>query len=240
MINPIYAESQFLHSIQQKGLWSADKPLRLHLGCGENHFNGYINIDLPPSSHTVQTKIGADIFADFTTLCIPQNTVDEVRTHAVFEHFNRVNALALLCQWYDWLKEGGTLIFDVPDFEACIKRFLEPTCSYPEKQVILRHLYGSQEAEWALHRDGWYIDKAHHVLNMLGFEVTHIERTKWLALRDIVVHAKKVTSYTRAQLADIAKKILRESMVDDSASEQREWTVWCSIFDQLFFIENNS
>ena len=57
-----------LEQLAAAGLYRPGQPLRLHLGCGEQHFEGYVNIDYPPSEHTCQTRIGADVFADLTRL----------------------------------------------------------------------------------------------------------------------------------------------------------------------------
>ncbi len=54
-----------LSRLAANGLWREGTPLRLHLGCGENHFDDYINIDFPPSEHSVQTKVAADFFAGY-------------------------------------------------------------------------------------------------------------------------------------------------------------------------------
>jgi len=107
-----------------------------------------------PSEHTVQTVVGADIFADISILNFPSCSVDEIRSHHVFEHFNRSVALALLCKWHQWLKIGGTLIVETPDFEASINSLVSSRYNYHQKQVIIRHIFGSHENYWAIHCDG--------------------------------------------------------------------------------------
>ena len=141
--------------LQKHNLTVPGQKLRLHLGCGESHLNGYINIDFPPSEHTVQTKQAADVYADITTLSFPPESIDEIRSHHVFEHFNRQQALALLCNWHQSLKIDGTLVIETPDFETSIHMIAGTTLSYKEKQTVLRHIFGSQEAYWATHYDGW-------------------------------------------------------------------------------------
>ncbi|MFO7733951.1 MAG: methyltransferase domain-containing protein, partial [Candidatus Aminicenantes bacterium] len=108
----------------EKRIARPNSPLRLHLGCGEVFLRNYVNIDFPPSSHTVQHKAVADVFADLKDLSFPAFSVDEVRLHHVFEHFDRPTSLALLCTWQQWLKIGGVLIIETPDFEAAVKRML--------------------------------------------------------------------------------------------------------------------
>src|SRR5438445_318595 len=163
-------EKDAIALIRSSGLLSEGKPLRLHLGCGEGHFDGYINIDYPPSDHTVQRKSGADIFADIMMLQFPEQVVDEIRLHHVFEHFKRARALALCIKWHEWLKVGGILHIETPDLMGSTRQL----CSdlpYKTKQAIVRHLFGSHEAHWAYHYDGWYAEKFQLVLSQFGFSV---------------------------------------------------------------------
>lgn len=223
-----------LSQIEAAGLWSKGKPLRLHLGCGEKYFDGYINIDYPESEHTVQTKLTADLFADITTLSFPEQSVDEIRLHHVFEHFDRVIALAMLCKWHAWLKIGGNLCIETPDFKASLRLRQSLRYSYKKKQGVLRHIFGSHEAQWAVHRDGWYRDKFQHVLSRLGFADLHFEFNKWRMTRNIIVKAKKQKNFDFAILKQATRELLRESMIDESETEEKLWQVWCQKFNEAF------
>lgn len=223
-----------LWQLENANLWSPGQPLRLHLGCGENHFNGYVNIDFPITDHTVQTYSGADINGDIAQLRIPYGTVDEIRNHHVFEHFDRQEALALLCNWHLALKVGGTLVIETPDFEESIKLFLlDSSQSYSQKQAIMRHIFGSHEASWAIHCDGWYKQKYVHVLNLLDFEITHIEQHGWLNIRNITITARKKSNCSREWLINSAQQILLESKVVEG--EVKMWETWCHQLRQLVF-----
>lgn len=220
-----------LNRIKAVGLWAEGQPLRLHLGCGQNHFEGYINIDYPPSEHTVQTKAAADFFADITTLSFPSSSVNEIRSHHVFEHFDRSTALALLCKWHEWLAPDGLLIIETPDIEASVQLLSSKEVSYKEKQGVLRHLFGSHEAKWAVHMDGWDGKKFKHVLESLGFTVVNIEFGQWKMLRNITISAKKLNVADIQKNIENAKKLLRDNMVDESDSEERKWKLWCDNFE---------
>ncbi|MCX6800174.1 MAG: methyltransferase domain-containing protein [Candidatus Falkowbacteria bacterium] len=89
--------------------------MKLHLGCGGTYLDGYINVDFPTSDKTIM-NVKADIYQDIRTLNYPENSIDEIRNHHVFEHFNRVDALKVLLQWRGWLKPGGKLVIETPDF----------------------------------------------------------------------------------------------------------------------------
>lgn len=223
-----------LWQLESAQLWSPGQPLRLHLGCGENHFDGYVNIDFPITDHTVQVYSGADINGNIAQLKIPYGTVDEIRNHHVFEHFDRQEALALLCNWHLALKVGGTLMIETPDFEASIKLFLFDTSqNYHQKQAIMRHIFGSHEAEWAIHCDGWYKEKFLYVLNLLDFEVTNVEQHGWLNIRNITITARKKCNRSRESLLNTAKQILLDSKVVEG--EVKMWEVWCNQLCSLVF-----
>ncbi len=72
--------------------------LKLHLGCGEKYLEGYVNIDFPQSEHSVLTP-KVDMYHDIRTLQYPDNSVDEIQSHHLFEHFSRTDALKLLFRW---------------------------------------------------------------------------------------------------------------------------------------------
>lgn len=147
--------------------------IKLHLGCGETYLEGYINIDFPQSEHTVMKPV-ADISQDIRTLKYEPGTIAEIRSHHVFEHFSRAETLAILRQWYGWLMPGGKLVIETPDFEGSVKKFL--LADLQTQSQLSRHIFGSQEAKWAYHLDGWYGKKFKFVLQQFGFEQIRIQK----------------------------------------------------------------
>ncbi len=149
------------------------KPIKLHLGCGSHYLTGYVNIDLPASEHTI-AKPKTDLIADFRTLTYEPGSIDEVRCHHVFEHFTRTYALKLLLAWRRWLAIGGKLHIETPDFDtACWYYALSGAKARAE---ISRHIFGSQEAGWANHYDGWGRRKYRETLQALGFTAIRFEK----------------------------------------------------------------
>ena len=224
-------DENVLGCLKNEGLWDRHSPLRLHLGCGENRLEGYINVDFPPTEHTIQTKSVPDIYADITKLRFPDQCVDEIRLHHVFEHFERTQALALLVQWHRWLKIGAKLHIETPDIIGCAEALVSDR-PYADKQAILRHAFGSQEARWANHLDGWYAEKFQHVLSRFGFmtQCRKNRRTTWPYLTDVETIAVKENHRNESELLNDAAEILKDSLVSDVSSEQRMHKVWC---DQL-------
>ena len=225
-----------LAQLKSLNLWKEGEPIRLHLGCGGQRLNGYINIDYPPSEHNI-IRVKADIYADIKSLYFPPESVDEIRLHHVFEHFNRGNALALLVRWHEWLKVGGKLHIETPDVFGSAK-MLASNVSYKIKQGILRHIFGSHEADWAYHYDGWYEDKFRRILSSLGFEVT-CHTSQWQRepyLANVEVFAIKRRNMSREQLLTVCDQLLLDSKVDDIPAERKMHEIWMK--DVRAFLDN--
>jgi glycosyltransferase involved in cell wall biosynthesis/predicted SAM-dependent methyltransferase len=200
--------------------------LKLHLGCGETYLPGYTNIDFPSEHHTVQRTSKADIHADIPELRYPPGSVEEIRLHHVFEHFDRGTAVRLLIEWYDWLKVGGMLVIETPDFEKCAQTFIRSS-GEGDRLKVLRHIFGSHEAAWAVHLDGWYQAKFELFLGSLGYRDLFFSASEWRGTCNITVTARKLHPLmTRDEQVEAGKELLRLSLVDDSDSEERMIGVW--------------
>lgn len=206
-------------------LWSQKNLLKLHLGCGKNILNGYINIDYPANKHNI-LKVKPDIEADILNLDFYSNQVDEIRLHHVFEHFNRVTALGLLIRWTEWLKGGGRIIIETPDLIGCAQT-LASDAPYKIKAAISRHLAGDQAAEWGYHIDHWYADRFYKTLTLFGYENIQIQQDKWdhpPHLSNVTVIATKKNELPRNALIEAAKMLLKDSLV--SQTEKEAYKIW--------------
>ena len=214
-----------LTQIISLGLWQAGLPLRLHLGCGETKIAEYINIDFPSDSHNVMVT-APDFIADVVGLHFPGGSVDEIRLHHVFEHFNRVVALGLLVRWHEWLRPGGLLVIETPDFMATSAA--AQNAAFDQQMALVRHLEGDQAAHWAFHIGQWFPARFEHTLKALGFEVLEIKKTAsaWHdpPLHNVAVTAKKMTDLPRKELHSAAHSLLKLSLV--AAEEQPTLEVW--------------
>ncbi len=205
--------------------------MKLHLGCGQVHLDGYVNIDYPLSEHTVQRTSVADKFADITKLRYKAETIEEVRLHHVFEHFPRAQALALIFSWASWLKRGGKVTIEVPDFDAMAKIILSPFSSHEGKMLALRHAFGSQEASWAVHYNGWSKTRLLEVTELAGL-AGHVTTPKaYMSLYNVLLVADKVKTISRIEARRRAKKYLSQYLVDGSATEKNMLDEWLRQFD---------
>jgi hypothetical protein len=206
--------------------------MKLHLGCGQRYFEGYINIDYPLSEHSVQQTSIADEYANLLELRYKPNTIDEVRLHHVFEHFPRAIASALLCSWNTWLKKGGTLRIEVPDFEKTGKVALSRFSSKKEKAVAMRHIFGSQEAHWAVHFEGYTPFSLSHLMELYGFKIVEVKKNSHLGTYNIDVIATKVKDISASEAVAITKNYLTGYLVADVDSEKLMLDTWMSDYEK--------
>ncbi|MCK4887704.1 MAG: cobalamin-dependent protein, partial [Planctomycetes bacterium] len=201
------------------------KPLKLHLGCGQKYFDDYVNIDYPPENHNVM-NVKADLYYDIKKIALPENSVDEIRLHHVFEHFSRVEALALLIKWHKWLKKGGRLHIEVPDLIGSAKTLLSDV-SMKVKMGVVRHLSGDQASSWGYHVDQWFGERFEETLYELGFSSIRIQHSQWSRepyLSNVVVTAVKDRNISVSQQLDSADRLLLASTV--SPAEEKTYMVW--------------
>lgn len=224
-VKTLNAGINILDQLRLTGVWTEGRPLKLHLGCGEQHLDGYINIDYPPGEHTVM-QIKADVYANVTELDFPAGSINEVRLHHVFEHFNRVTALAMLIKWQNWLEIGGKLHIETPDLIGSSKTLLGEH-SWKTKMGVVRHIAGDQSSRWAYHVDHWFPERFEHTLNNLGFRVVQTQSTSWPHepfLPNVTVIAVKSQNVSLAEQLKSADELLWESTV--ASTEQPTYEVW--------------
>lgn len=205
--------------------------LKLHLGCGERYLDGYKNVDFPANEHSVQTKRVADEYVDILTLRYPAESIEEIRLHHVFEHFTRPIACALLSCWFSWLKPRGLLRIEVPDFQKTAWMILRPAVSLRRRLIAERHLFGTHEADWAIHCDGYTNKILKSMVEIFGYRVSKIIKNSWMSTYNLELFAiKKEEQITRLDFENIAEKYLRTYLLDGSETEKRLLKVWMSTF----------
>jgi hypothetical protein len=206
-----------------------EETLKLHLGCGGRYLDGYRNIDFPPSEHTVQTDIKVDEYADIRELVYPRASIGEVRLHHVFEHFTRPVALALLSAWNAWLVPGGTLRIEVPDFDRTARRVLSPLTSAKRRGAALRHIFGSQEAPWAVHLEGWSAKRLAQAAESFGFRASTRRKNRWKGTYNVDISFRKTSEPTAAEARSAARDWLSKYLVD---GEAKILDVWMAAYDK--------
>lgn len=204
--------------------------MKLHLGCGQRYLEGYTNIDFPPTEHTVQTTSVADEFHNLFELTYKKKSIDEIRLHHVFEHFDRATACAFMTGWNSWLSIGGKLRIEVPDFELTFRKNFSTFKRAKNEGVALRHIFGSQEANWAVHYEGYSEKLLIKLFKAFGFKVINIEKIEYKKMHNIDITGEKIKDISIAEATEIADKYLSFYLVDNSDSEQLMQKVWVRNF----------
>ncbi len=205
--------------------------MKLHLGCGQKYINGYVNIDFPSTEHTVQQNSVADEFHNLYDLTYKKGTIKEVRLHHVFEHFERVCACAFLASWNSWLEPNGIVHIEVPDFETSFRKNFSFSNRKKFEGIGLRHIFGSQEATWAVHYEGYSKKRLIKIFNAFGFEVQSVNQYEYKRTFNIEIIGKKMKAITYEDSISAAKLYLTDYLVDQSESEQIMLKVWLTNFE---------
>jgi predicted SAM-dependent methyltransferase len=211
---------------------TASKAMKLHLGCGQRYLKGYRNIDFPSTEHTVQSASVADEHADLLELKVAESSVEEIRLHHVFEHFPRYTACALVAAWQSWLKEGGVLRIEVPDMLMTGLAAINPFASRHRRRVAERHLFGSHEAAWAGHKEGYTSSELRSLLSAFGLRVAKRHRNSWRGTYNIDLTAEKYVALSRSVCREAASAYLRGFLLDESEGELRLLETWMQQYEK--------
>jgi glycosyltransferase involved in cell wall biosynthesis len=108
--------------------------LKLHLACGHDYTEGYINVDF-----YAPEDAKCDVRFDVMKLPYPDNSVDEIKAFHIIEHFHFFDIQEVLKEWYRVLKPGGRLWLETPDFLETCKSFVEgsPVMHIEDWRVLL-------------------------------------------------------------------------------------------------------
>ena len=108
--------------------------LKLHLACGHDYDDSYINVDL-----YAPEDARCDVRFDVQKLPYPDNSVDEIKAFHIIEHFHFFEIQEVLKEWHRVLKPGGKLYLETPDFLETCRSFVEgsPTMPIEEWRILL-------------------------------------------------------------------------------------------------------
>ena len=124
-----------------------EEPLKLHLGCGDVHKEGYINIDI---RETDATDLTADICKPIPGIKLL--TADRIEAYDVLEHLDQNDVLPALRLWVSYLKEGGTIVIRVPELRRILVALGENKIPI---QLAQWQIYGGQTNTYDYHKCGF-------------------------------------------------------------------------------------
>ncbi len=104
------------------------KLIKLDIGCGNNKREGYIGIDIDKDSD-------ADIIVSALDLPFDDNSVDEIYSLHLVEHFNLEEVKVFLSEIYRVLKKGSFVFLKV-DTDWTKKRLLRKDLTYKRRYSV--------------------------------------------------------------------------------------------------------
>lgn len=115
--------------------------IKLHLGCGKKHIEGFTNID-------IRYLPGVDEVDNIKFLrSYKENSVDEIYACHVLEHFSRWEYIDVLKRWFKILKTNGKLILAVPNFKSICEYYTKTN----DLNSLIGLLYGGQDYDENYH-----------------------------------------------------------------------------------------
>lgn len=136
--------------------------LRLHLGCGSNVVDGWVNIDRSPNVYLARVPwlraalgragiLSADqagatfprgiVRADVTRrIPVADGSAEAVYSSHMIEHLSRWQALALLRESLRVLRPGGVIRIVTPDFAELVAEYEAGSRTSPRADVFMRDL----------------------------------------------------------------------------------------------------
>ena len=133
--------------------------LKLHLGCGKVHIDGYVNVDfnyLP----------GVDVVANVRHLrSFEEDSAAVIYACNVLEHLGRWEYMPALQRWYALMTKGGVLRVSVPDFEALCEYYMETK----DLETLYSALYAGQDEPGNYHYWCWDFNALKKDLESVGF-----------------------------------------------------------------------
>ena len=93
-------------------------PIKLHLGCGDQRKDGYLNIDWRKTDAT-------DFVCNISSIPLKDDSVSVIESYHVIEHLSERQAISTLENWYKMLDIGGKLVIECPNFDKAVKEYLD-------------------------------------------------------------------------------------------------------------------
>lgn len=135
---------------------------KLNLGSGTSRYQDFISVDL----HT-----DADVKHDLTSpLPYEDESVDEIYSSHVIEHFTRTEWERMKKDWARVIKPGGTIEIRCPDILKLAEQLLD---NKSDKSLAITRIYGQQGDEGQLHKNGFYLNSL--ALDFPGFKAEYLE-----------------------------------------------------------------
>jgi predicted SAM-dependent methyltransferase len=96
------------------------RPLRLHVGCGQNHFPGWVHLDINSALAHVDALWNAE-----DPLPCEEESVDFIYSEHFLEHLSVEEGVGFLRDCYRVLRPGGVLRTAMPSLTESVRQYYE-------------------------------------------------------------------------------------------------------------------
>lgn len=155
----------------------------VHLGCGPNYINNFINID-------ANYKEKCDIIGRIDRLQFKEESVDIIYNSHVLEHIPKDRIRKTLSRWHRVLKPDGKLYICVPNLENLCKLYLnnlkdEYNLEEWEKICTISNvIYGGQNNKYDFHHEGYSFSTIKYWMKEIGFKDVRLVDVESLAFTE--------------------------------------------------------
>lgn len=141
--------------------------MKLHVGCGNVHIDGYCNVDI-----RYMPKVDKVDNIKFLRSFKP-NSIEVIYACAVLEHFTRWEYKGVLKRWCELLQPDGVLRISVPGWEELTEHYK----NNGDLRVLIGMLYGGQDYDENFHCHIWDFRILKEDLTEAGFK--EVYRYDW-------------------------------------------------------------
>jgi predicted SAM-dependent methyltransferase len=119
-----------------------NKSIKLNLGCGSKTKDEYLNVD-------IRNGKNVDLVATLVNLPFKKDSVDEIFSSHVIEHFPRFNLEnEIFPYWYSLLKSGGKLVAFFPDAHTMATKYVNGEYDFESFATVT---FGGQDYKFNFH-----------------------------------------------------------------------------------------
>lgn len=145
----------------------ADGPVKLHVGCGSERRDGWVNVD-------ARASVQPDVVAPADALpMFADDSVDVIEACHLLEHLSVHEARRAVREWFRLLKHDGELLLELPNFDACVQ-LLGKHADAHGYDLAMVGIYGwpidvEQGGVAQMHKWGWSPESLGALLKDAGF-----------------------------------------------------------------------
>jgi predicted SAM-dependent methyltransferase len=168
---PVYLEGYYNCDVKCKGHYLVvERPdlVEKNKTTIDNYYKKKVDRMSIQSKQYHNEEVVVDLYAKAHKLPFPDNTIEEIRSYQMFEHFMLPEAEKLLKYWRKKLVDRGVLYLDIPDLAQTAWEYVNAK-SEEDKEWWVRLLYGSHKNKYGVHKMMYSRDSIAKLLYKTGY-----------------------------------------------------------------------